>query len=41
VVRAGAILSHLTALGIVVEDGGGLPLALATIMTGCSISLFL
>lgn len=36
---AGAIASHLTKLGVVVKDDGGLLFALALIVLGCSASI--
>lgn len=38
-VMAGAIMSHLTTLGIVVQNDGGLLFALALIVFGCSAAV--
>jgi uncharacterized membrane protein YphA (DoxX/SURF4 family) len=40
-VMAGAILSHLTVLGISVENDGGLLFGLATTVFACSVALLL
>jgi uncharacterized membrane protein YphA (DoxX/SURF4 family) len=40
-VISGAILSHLTKLGIVVKDDGGLLFALAVIVLACSLGVLL
>ncbi len=38
-IMIGAIGGHLTKLGIVVQDDGGLLFALAMVVTGCSLAL--